>query len=319
MAGEGGMIPNADGPGAPERRASERFRKHNPPTFNGMGDPMDAEKWIRCLERIFDFMGLTDKERLTCAIFQLTDEADYWWESVQRTLSPQQWEEYTWENFKAELYEKYIPQSYRIKKEAEFWNLRQGNKSVTEYDRLFVQLSRYAPHLVDTEEKRSEKFRRGLRHEIGMPLASQGTLTYAQSLSRARDIEAMMPEEMKTRIQDNKRVDNNNKRKRKWQGTDQQMLQNQQEERNTQQQVPFCQNCHRNHFGVCKAGSDVCYKCGDNGHFARQCPGTPHRPQQHIQNQGRKRGQRPIQIARAYALDRQQQAQAPEDVEGTTI
>ncbi|XP_057791019.1 uncharacterized protein LOC131008142 [Salvia miltiorrhiza] len=294
MAGEGGRVPNAEEPGAPERRASERFRKHNPPTFNGMGDPMDAAKWIRCLERIFDCMGLTDKERLTCTIFQLTDEADYWWESVQRTLSPQQWEEYTWENFKAELYEKYIPQSYRIKKEAEFWNLRQENKYVTEYDRLFVQLSRYAPHLVDTEEKRSEKF-------------------------RALDIEAMMPEEMKTLIQDNKRVDNNNKRKRKWQGTDQQMQQNQQEERNTQQQVPFCQNCHRNHFGVCKAGSDACYKCGDNGHFARQCSGTPRRPQQHIQNQGRKRGQRPIQIGRAYALDRQQQAQAPEDVEGTTI
>ncbi|XP_057800368.1 uncharacterized protein LOC131015894 isoform X2 [Salvia miltiorrhiza] len=318
MAGEEERVPNAEEPvlQAAQRRASERFRKHNPPTFNGMGDPMDAEKWIRSLERIFDFMDLTDKERLTCAIFQLTDEADYLWESVQRTLSPQQWEEYTWDNFKAELYEKYIPQSYRIKKEAQFWNLRQENKSVTEYDRLFVQLSRYAPHLVDTEEKRSEKFRRGLRHEIGMPLASQGILTYAQSLSRARDIEAMMPEEMKAPIQapDNKRE--NNKRKRVWQGIDQQKQQNQQEGPNTPQQVPFCQNCHKNHFGVCKAGSDACYKCGEKGHFARQCPGTPlGGPQHQNQNQGRNRGKRPLQMARAYALNQQHTAQATEDLE----
>ena len=104
----------------PTSRAEEAFRKHHPPTFNGLGDPIDAEKWIRSLDRIFDYMSCTNEEKLTCAQFQLIDDADYWWESVKRTMTYEQWQEFTWEDFKEEVYQKYIPDCYREKKESEF-------------------------------------------------------------------------------------------------------------------------------------------------------------------------------------------------------
>ncbi|KAF3679341.1 L-ascorbate peroxidase 1, cytosolic [Capsicum annuum] len=38
---------------------------------------------------------------------------------------------------------------------------------------------------------------------------------------------------------------------------------------------PLCQKYSRNHQGICRAGSDVCFGCGKLGHRVRQCPQVP--------------------------------------------
>ncbi|XP_057802860.1 uncharacterized protein LOC131018160 [Salvia miltiorrhiza] len=180
-------------PPLPQHRIEELFLRQNPPTFNGLGDPAEAETWIRAMERIFNFLHCTEQERLSCISFQLVGSADFWWETKRRALTLVQMENFTWEQFKVGLYDKYIPKSYRKKKDAEFYNLQQGKMTVTEYDRIFCDLSRYAPTQVDTDQKMSEKFCSGLRPEIRMTLAGHEGLTYADALSRALDIEAAMP------------------------------------------------------------------------------------------------------------------------------
>ena len=58
-------IPNEHvAPLLPAKRAEEKFRKEGPPTFNGLGDPMEAEKWVRAVERIFEYIGCSDREKL---------------------------------------------------------------------------------------------------------------------------------------------------------------------------------------------------------------------------------------------------------------
>ncbi|XP_057811710.1 uncharacterized protein LOC131025948 [Salvia miltiorrhiza] len=147
------------------------------------------------MERIFRFLRCNDAERLMCMTYQLKGSADFWWEAKQKTLTPEQIDELTWEHFKTALCEKYIPRSYCRRKEMEFASLKQGNKTVAEYDRCFCDLARYAPYRVDTDEKMSELFCAGLKQEFRVVLASQSALTYAEALNRALDMElAMQPE-----------------------------------------------------------------------------------------------------------------------------
>ncbi|KAH6808490.1 hypothetical protein C2S51_029598 [Perilla frutescens var. frutescens] len=239
------------------------FRRHNPPTFNGEGDPLTAERWVRALEKIFGFLHCSDKERVACALYQLVDDADFWWESVRRTISDADWEVFTWENFKTILYQKYIPAHYQHQKANEFWNLKQGSKSVAEYDLQFNKLSRYAPQTVDTEEKRIEKFRMGLKPEIGTALIGKDEANYGQILSWALSIEAMQGTSKTSASQP---VTGDQKGKRKWDGP-QRGYQGKNFQYNYQGGRNFGPRPAGYNFGPCVQ----CYRCGRQGHYANKC------------------------------------------------
>lgn len=51
-------------------------------------------------------------------------------------------------------------------KEKEFLELEQGNRSVVEYEREFVYLSKYARKFVSTDEEMCVRFEDGLNDEI---------------------------------------------------------------------------------------------------------------------------------------------------------
>ncbi|XP_042065447.1 uncharacterized protein LOC121808957 [Salvia splendens] len=169
------------------------FRKENPPKFDGLGEPPKAEAWVRELERIFDFMGCTDKERLACVTYQLTGPADFWWETKRRTMDPARREALTWEEFKEEVYDKYVPMSYRRAKIVEFHTLKQGSMMVTEYDRTLCEMTRYVPELVDTDKNMAAKFCFGLRPEIRAAVASRRGIPYSEVLGCALYVEEALP------------------------------------------------------------------------------------------------------------------------------
>ncbi|XP_057779901.1 uncharacterized protein LOC130998501 [Salvia miltiorrhiza] len=286
-----------------DRRVEELFLRQNPPTFVGTGDPAEMEDWIRAMERIFRFLRCNDAERLMCVSYQLKGTADYWWEAKQKTMAPEQLDELTWDLFKIALCEKFIPRSYRKKKEMEFTTLKQGNKTVVEYDRLFCDLARYAPYRVDTDEKMSELFCAGLRQEIRVVLASQTALSYAEALNRALDMELAMQPEKATHAptppsghymqasntpysnqgQKGKRKWDNHRNdgKKPWQGQnvqppfvkgDKSFYGRPATSHPGHQGIPPCPKCNKLHTGVCRAGNSNCFTCGKPGHYSSQCP-----------------------------------------------
>ena len=48
----------------------------------------------------------------------------------------------------------------------EFLNLPQENMTIAEYNEKFIELSRYAPHIVLSESRKVRKFKVGLRWNI---------------------------------------------------------------------------------------------------------------------------------------------------------
>jgi hypothetical protein len=74
-------------------------------------------------------------------------------------------ESINWPEIRAAFHAHHVPQGV-IKLKKEFQDLKQGSMSVSEYVTNFTQLSRYAPHEVDTDEKKRECFLNGLNDRL---------------------------------------------------------------------------------------------------------------------------------------------------------
>ncbi|XP_071924856.1 uncharacterized protein [Coffea arabica] len=75
------------------------------------------------------------------------------------------------------------------KREDEFIKLRQGTSSVAEYETQFTRLSKFAPELVVSEQKRIRRFIQGLNVEIQKDLAAAQIDTFKDALEKAQRVE----------------------------------------------------------------------------------------------------------------------------------
>ena len=56
-------------------RALEQFQKLNPPVFEGVANPLQAEKWLLQIEKILDVMSYREDQRVSFATFKFQEEA----------------------------------------------------------------------------------------------------------------------------------------------------------------------------------------------------------------------------------------------------
>ena len=76
--------------------------------------------------------------------------------------------------------------------EDDFIRLRQGASSVAEYETQFTKLSRFAPDLVQTEQKRIRHFVQGLNVDIQEVFAAAQLDILSQALEKIQRIETVM-------------------------------------------------------------------------------------------------------------------------------
>ena len=79
--------------------------------------------------------------------------------------------------------------------------MEQWDRTVDAYAADFRRLSRFAPYMVPTEEKRASKFQQGLKMDIQIALISQRLKTYSEVLISARDLERALNKKNKGRVQ----------------------------------------------------------------------------------------------------------------------
>jgi hypothetical protein len=145
-------------PQVPRDKRAEFMRGH-PPVFAHFADPMDAEDWLRTVERELHTAQCNDREVLY-GPRQLRGATQSWWESYLATHANP--EAITWEEFRDNFCRYHVPEGLMIVRKEEFLALKQGHLSVSEYRDKFLQLSHYAPEDVNTDAKKQYHFLEGL-------------------------------------------------------------------------------------------------------------------------------------------------------------
>jgi hypothetical protein len=166
--------------------------------FAHSSDPMDAEDWLRTVERELHTAQCDDREKVLYGPRLLRGAARSWWESYLATHANP--DTITWEEFRGSFRQYHVPTGLMTVKKEEFLALKQGSSSVSEYRDRFLQLSRYAPEDVNTDAKRQYRFLRGLVDPLQYQLMNHTFPTFQHLIDRA-----IMTERKRKEMEDRKR------------------------------------------------------------------------------------------------------------------
>ncbi|XP_042492345.1 uncharacterized protein LOC122071923 [Macadamia integrifolia] len=132
-------------------KVMEKFQKFRPPYFNGIAqDPLAPTKGIEGMDETFEVLTLTGEQKLLCTNYQLQNEE---------------------------------------RKEIDFMDLKQGSKSMLEYQQEFEKLFFFALEHLKEDHAKAKRFKKGLRPTIGAMLVGQYLHSYAQVVQAAKSIE----------------------------------------------------------------------------------------------------------------------------------
>ena len=70
-----------------------------------------------------------------------------------------------------------------------FFELKQDNMTVGEYEKKFTEISRFMGEYVDSEEKRAQRFQQGLKPWLRSCVEAFALTTYAEVVQKAMVIE----------------------------------------------------------------------------------------------------------------------------------
>uniref|UniRef100_A0A2N9FHE6 CCHC-type domain-containing protein n=1 Tax=Fagus sylvatica TaxID=28930 RepID=A0A2N9FHE6_FAGSY len=148
-----------------------------------------------------------------------------------------------------------------------------------QYEAKFTELSRFAPHMIDTEEHKVDKFLDGLNFNIRERLTTANITEYKNLVHIAEWVERDVHELAATP------------------GRNQ------------------CAKCGRFHSGECRSGSIACYRCGKHGHFMVDCPVVG----KSGESSSSKNQKRPQVQGRVFAMTEQDAEASPDVIAGESL
>ncbi|KAJ9567425.1 hypothetical protein OSB04_003391 [Centaurea solstitialis] len=166
----------------------ERFNKQKPRVFSSAINPIDAENWIRHLEKIFKVLGCPDQYQVSLASYKLEDDAHNWWESWVQ-CNPEAGTP-SWEQFKSLFYQQYFTTADKDAYIREYAAISQGeDESIVDYQFRFLRLARFAGATVGTANNQVDKFKWSLNNKYKHRLLNHKYSSVSEVVDAAKDID----------------------------------------------------------------------------------------------------------------------------------
>jgi hypothetical protein len=192
-------VPPAGGPPPVQVRDKRgEFLKGRPLVFTHASDLLEANDWVRAVEKQLNIAQCNNLEKVLYASGQLQGAAQTWWESYQVARSNNA-PPITWNDFVRDFKVHHIPDGVIELKQEEFRNLRMSSMSVAEYHDRFAQLSRYAPNEVRDDANKHRLFLKGVYYDLRLQLSGNTYPKFQTLVNRAIVLDNMRKEQDRTR------------------------------------------------------------------------------------------------------------------------
>jgi hypothetical protein len=165
------------------------FLATQPPEFAKTTDPLEANYWIWVTESMFGLLHYSKLQNTLFTAQQLCGPTTAWWATYTTALQDNH--QVSRSEFCKAFRECHLSAGIVHHKLWEFLHLQQGTDSVNEYIRKFNYLQQYGGYHVDTDEKKAELFRNGLRLPLDDRLVLHRDLSFDALVSTVIEQEGL--------------------------------------------------------------------------------------------------------------------------------
>ncbi|MQL83087.1 hypothetical protein Taro_015568 [Colocasia esculenta] len=123
-------------------------------------------------------------------VYQLKGAAHEWWRVQRQThFQGQQLDQITWQWFLEIFHGEYFPDYARRERRDMFYELVQGDLTISQYHQRSVQLLRHVPHVTGSEQACAERFITRLRPDLRWGVTADMCTTLGEAVAKATTLE----------------------------------------------------------------------------------------------------------------------------------